>query len=392
MPDEHEPRVAELRRRTIPATAKGFGPVAARTTTTETLGERCPALHTAGFGYPVLTLRDSALRHNIAGMARYCAAAGVELAPHGKTTMAPQIAARQLAAGAWGITTATAAQARTYRSFGVSRLLLANEVVDRAEIAWLADELAADDSFEVSCYVDSLEGVGMLDQVLREHPAGRRLAVLVELGHHNGRTGARTSAEALAVARAAAETETLRVAGTAGYEGGLGHDASPSTLDAVAAYCRNLRELTVQLREAGLCGREPIVSAGGSAFFDVVTRELTTGWPAGTAAAVVLRSGSYVTHDHGFYAGISPAARHGAGGLSLVPALELWAPVLSRPEPGLALLGAGKRDLPFDEPSRPAAGAPPRRPDDDRRGRGGGCGQRPARLPALGGELPARAG
>ena len=64
---------------------------------------------------------------------------------------------------------------------------------------------------------------------------------------------------------------------------------------------------------------------------------------------MILRSGAYLTHDHGFYGTLSPASRGSAGAPALRPALELWAQVLSYPEPGLALLGAGRRDVGFDQ-------------------------------------------
>ena len=123
-----------------------------------------------GFGYPMLTLRESALAGNLAAMAAYCAGAGVELAPHGKTAMSPELAARQLASGAWGITVATIGQLRMYRAFGFPRLLLANELVDEPGIAWLAGELAADPGFAAYCYVDSTDGVAILDRVLTDAP------------------------------------------------------------------------------------------------------------------------------------------------------------------------------------------------------------------------------
>ena len=180
-----------------------------------------PALHAAGFSYPLLTLRESALANNIEAMAAYCDRAGVALAPHGKTAMSPELAARQLVHGAWGITVATIGQLRTYRAFGFPRLLLANELVDEAGIAWLAAELAADPGFEAYCYVDSQDGVAILDQVLSisGQRAGRRLRVLVEIGYARGRTGCRTDDHALDVAKAAAATGTLRVAGVAGVRG-----------------------------------------------------------------------------------------------------------------------------------------------------------------------------
>jgi D-serine deaminase-like pyridoxal phosphate-dependent protein len=66
----------------------------------------------------------------------------------------------------------------------------------------------------------------------------------------------------------------------------------------------------------------------------------------------VVRSGCYLTHDHGTYAASSPLSPGASAWVELVgalkPALSLWAHVLSQPEPGLALLGFGKRDAPID--------------------------------------------
>jgi D-serine dehydratase len=335
-------RVEALRHRAIAATEKGFGTIAAgRTVTAAALGTQRPPALGGGFTMPLLVLRDSALRHNAGAMADWCAAAGVRLAPHGKTTMAPQLFARQLDAGAWGITAATISQVQVYRSFGISRILIANELTDPAGIGWLAAELSSDSDWECFAYVDSVAGAGLLDAGLAAGGASRPLPVFVELGFPGGRTGCRSVAEALAVAAAVEQAGHLVLAGAAGYEGGLGQDAEPETLAAVADYCGRLRELGQAL--AGLIDA-PIISAGGSAYFDVVASELTE---AGPAAAVVLRSGCYLTHDHGEYAKIGPAARR--SGPELIPAIELWAPVLSVPEPGLALACAGRRDVAFDQ-------------------------------------------
>ena len=338
-------RLRALRERPAEPTDKGLGLLASGMDGPAPAGlaRTRPAVHAAGFSYPVLTLRESALAGNLAAMAAYCARAGVELAPHGKTAMSPELAARQLASGAWGITVATIGQLRAYRAFGFPRLLMANELVDETGIAWLAGELAADPGFAAYCYVDSTDGVAILDRVLTARPAGRRLPVLVEIGL--GRTGCRTDDEALAVAKAAAATGTLTVAGVAGYEGTIGGTGARA-LDTVAAFCRRLANLATATAGGD---SEFIVTAGGSVYFDAVARELTagvSGFPAGMT--VVLRSGGYLFHDHGLYQAATPAARGVAGAPVFRPALELWAQVLSRPEPGLALLGAGRRDAGFD--------------------------------------------
>ncbi len=121
---------------------------------------------------PVMVLRERALAHNLSLMAEYCRAWGVDIAPHGKTTMAPQLWERQLAAGAWGITAATVDQARVMRAADVPRVLLANELVDPVSIAWVAKQLA-DPAFELLCYVDSDRTVDILDAGLRAASAER---------------------------------------------------------------------------------------------------------------------------------------------------------------------------------------------------------------------------
>jgi D-serine deaminase-like pyridoxal phosphate-dependent protein len=342
--------VAALRERPIGVCEKGFG--CAAPVTAEMLAARRPRLFGGAFTMPLLVLHETALRQNIGGLAAYCAAAGVELAPHGKTTMAPQLFARQLAAGAWGVTAATVGHMQAYRAFGIPRILLANELTDPAGIAWLAAEMTADAGFECYVYADSVPGVRLLDAAMQASRPMHQLPVLIELGQPGGRTGCRSVEEAVSVAKAVAAAGELRLAGAAGYEGSIGHDCTPATLEAVAAFCRDLRRLGEQL--AGLAtGTAPLIlSAGGSAYFDVVARELTSGWAGEQRPAVVLRSGAYIAHDHGLYAGLVPGGTGGGPprtGPDLVPALELWAEVLSRPEPELALLCAGRRDVSFDQ-------------------------------------------
>jgi D-serine dehydratase len=363
VPAEMQRALAALRERPLSQTDKGFGSLAASgLINTSTLADLRPSLFGPDFVFPLLVLREDALQANIAAMADWCAASGVRLAPHGKTTMAPQIIARQIAAGAWAVTAATIAQVQVLRAFGVQRVVLANELTDRSGIDWLATELAADPYFDCYVYIDSIAGTEMLDGQLRtswQRGSGqqpRRLPVLIELGLAGGRAGCRSVAQAVDVAKAAAATSTLRVAGAAGFEGNIGHDTEPATLATITRFCRDLRSLSEQLPAPDPSAGPLILSAGGSAFFDIVVRELTT--DAVTEAgqlkpAVVLRSGAYVTHDHGIYARIAPvpgASRsHNRNGPLLTPALELWAPVLSRPEPALAIAGAGRRDVSFDQ-------------------------------------------
>jgi len=298
---------------------------------------------------PAMVLKQSALEHNIALVARYCDEHGVSLAPHGKTTMAPQLFARQLDAGAWGITAATVAQVAVYRHFGVRRVVLANELVEPAALRWVADELESELSFDFYCLVDSVAAVGAMTKALSGRGATRQIQVLVEVGVQGGRAGCRTLEQAKEVAEAIAASPMLALAGVEGFEGVIGGPDLETTLAEVDEFLERVRSFTLDLARGGaFAGRaEIIVTAGGSAYFDRVVAVLGPRWDLDVPVRVVLRGGCYVTHDSGFYDRLSPLGERGDDE-RLRPALEAWGAVLSRPEPELAIVGLGKRDVPFD--------------------------------------------
>ncbi|MFI5782308.1 amino acid deaminase [Nocardia sp. NPDC051570] len=333
--------VAALGDRIIGPEHKALPPAAWGLTVREFLAT---APHLDDLQTPVLTLDRGALDGNLAVLADWVAAAGVRLAPHGKTTMAPQLWAEQLAAGAWAITVATGWQAQVARSFGVNRIVLANAFVDPAGLRWAAGESALDPDFELISWVDSVETVAAMERHLADAPDGVRLPVLVELGGPHGRTGARGVDAALAVAEAVRGSGRLELAGAGGYEGVFAHDRATESLAAVHDYLNELTRLHRLL--IGAYERRAIVSAGGSAYPDLVVEHLAPladeQGAHGIPTTVVLRSGAYIIHDDGFYSGITPLP-------GLRSAMHAWARVLSHPEPALALLDAGKRDLPFDE-------------------------------------------
>jgi D-serine deaminase-like pyridoxal phosphate-dependent protein len=307
-----------------------------------------PRLFEAGPLGPICVLRAEALHHNVATMARWCAQRGVQLAPHGKTHMSPQLCARQLAAGACAITAATISQVRTFRAFGISSVILANQLVDTAGLRWLAAELTAHPDFSMVCWVDSVRGVDIMTAALDDAGATRPLDVCVEVGADGARTGCRTDADIDEVARAAAASPRLRLVGVAGYEAALGHDVSAPGRRAVGGYLSRMRATVLRL--AGTFESEDvIVTAGGSTHFDLVTEVLGGGWPDGLAVRTILRSGAYLTHDDGLYRRTSPLTRPGAQSETLRPALSVWAQVSSRPEADLALLTMGRRDVSFDQ-------------------------------------------
>lgn len=307
-----------------------------------------PDLLAAGALGPVCILRADALDHNLATMARWCAQRGVELAPHGKTHMSPQLLAKQFDAGACAVTTATINQARSYRAFGVREIILANELVDSAGLHWLATELNNDPDFRLICWVDSVRGVALMEAELAAAGVARPVDICVEVGAAGGRTGCRDAARIDEVAAAGARSPQLRLVGVAGYEAALRHDISAAGCAGVRAYLQQLRSTVLRL--AGLFEADVIeVTAGGSTHFDLVADELATGWPDTLSTRLIVRSGCYLTHDDGLYQRTSPMTRPGAPADGFRPALSVWAQVCSRPEPGLALLTMGRRDVSFDQ-------------------------------------------
>lgn len=296
----------------------------------------------ADTSFPVALLKETALRHNLDWMRDFCARNNATLAPHGKTTMCPQLFGAQLANGAWGMTLATASQVQLAHRFGVRRVLLANQLVARADIASMLRLLLDDPDFELFALADSLDGVARL--ALASATLARPLPLLVELGIPGKRAGCRSIDEALQVARAIAAAPGLVLAGIEGYEGLLDDVA------AVDAFVAQLLELLRRADDEQLFGAdEVLLSAGGSAYFDLVARGFHGAGRASRPFKAILRSGCYLTSDHGYYQRLLDQldAREQRGD-GLRPALEVWSMVQSRPEPTLAILGMGKRDASYD--------------------------------------------
>ena len=186
-------------------------------------------------------------------------------------------------------------------------------------------------------------------QAARELPP---LVVLLDIG--SGRTGTRTLDQAEALADAVqASGGRLRLAGIGAYEGNTIHpdaDASARALDELI------------LRIAGMFGRvrlrlggepELILTVGGSLLFEQIVERLAPIVRDDERARLVLRSGAVFFYDHGICRRfLHNPERHPPAPLNVrtfVPALRLWAEVLSRPEQGLAICGLGMRDASFDQ-------------------------------------------
>ena len=336
---------------TLDASTKGY-PLSYPALPISALGAQHWSVLAGELPLPLAVIRDSALAHNHAWMRDFTAATGVLLAPHGKTTMAPQIFAQQLAAGAWGITVANVQQLGICVRFGVRRVIMANQLLGAAEVGAVIGLLQAHPDLEFHFLVDSLAQLAAIQSSAAAQPMSRRLTALVELGVPGGRTGARTFDEALAVARGVAASKAVALSGLECYEGLQVTGDSGRDEIVVAGLMRRVHDVALACdREALFAGPAIILTAGGSAAFDIVARDLPM--KLSKPVLTILRSGCYVTHDSGFYNRMLEGvkARSGAPWQSrpgLQPALEVWSRVQSCPEPGLAILTMGKRDASFD--------------------------------------------
>jgi D-serine dehydratase len=306
---------------------------------------------------PLAVLKKSAMDHNSGWMRDFVARSGAVIAPHGKTTMAPQLFGQQMDDGAWAITLATAHQIAVARDFSFSRIILANQLVGKQMIRYVLDELKRDPGFEFFCIVDSEANVAQLAAAAREANLGRPLQVFLEGGWQGGRSGVRDIATGLRVARAVkAAAPYLALRGVEGFEG-----LAPADRTAAETQVRGFLDFLVSLAqsceaESLFAPGEVILTAGGSAFYDMVLARFThAGLKSPTR--IITRSGCYITHDstsyRRFFSNIVDRTPEAAQSGGLLSAIEVWAYVQSRPQPDKVLLTAGARDIGTDP--KPAA-------------------------------------
>lgn len=299
--------------------------------------------------YPLAVLNRTALAHNLAWMQDYAQRKGVLLAPHGKTTMSPELFHMQLEAGAWGLTFATIFQLGVGVAAGVRRAIIANQVLSPADLAGLRHLLQAHPGLQVWFLVDSLAQLRLIEQWSASQQPWRPFDVLLEIGVPGKRTGCRTQPEALALAHALAASPAVRLCGVECYEGNAAQCDNDHDVAAVSDLIARVLAVVRQCDAQQLFAADTVLlTAGGSAVFDLVLPLLTN---SGLSKPVegVLRSGCYITHDHGHYRRYLKLVEQREGLQdSLLPALEVWTMVQSVPEPGLAFLSCGRRDISYD--------------------------------------------
>ena len=303
---------------------------------------------------PAAILKRSVLQQNSRWMRDYVAQAGASIAPHGKTSMSPELFELQQRDGCWGLTLASYQQVRVARHYGVSRIILANEAIGELELDYYLEQIRDDSAFDFYCYVDSEQGVRKIIQQARSANIGRPLNLLLELGYAGGRAGCRSLEDALRVAHAVQEGgDCIQLRGVSGFEGLYQGLKGEDRLTLVEDFLKLIVKTAFACDEAKLFGAgEILLSAGGSSYYDVVTRMFGSVRLSGPVR-VVTRSGCYLTHDSGMYRELQSEvlardghARHLVGHLDA--ALEVWAQVLSIPEPELIVVSAGKRDFGID--------------------------------------------
>lgn len=297
---------------------------------------------------PLAVIRQDALRANLDWMQAFARDNGADMAPHGKTTMSPQLFQRQMQAGAWGITFATVGQARVGIKAGVRNCLIANQVLTDADLAAIVQLRQAMPDLRMVFLVDSIRQLDLIEQWCLRSGNPEPFEVLLEIGLDGGRTGCRDQASALQLAYRLDAGNATRLVGIECYEGLWAKGDS----QADTALADNLMARVVAIAQECdasdmFASPEIIISAGGSSIFDLVARHMRPGLSRPVRA--LLRSGCYVTHDHGNYKRMMSVMNSRLScGHGLQSALEVWATVQSRPEPGLAIVAAGKRDLSFD--------------------------------------------
>jgi D-serine dehydratase len=308
---------------------------------------------------PLISLDEAAFSVNIEAMMAYVRSHGCEIAPHAKTPMSPALAQRLLDAGAWATTVADTRQASVMLKAGMTRMILANEIGGLAAARRLAALLAGYPEAEVHVFVDSVNLAEALATAWRERDDLPRLGLLPELGA--ARAGSRSVRTALDIANhiLSRETDSFRLSGLGAYEGAAATADPVETRSRIDGLLHKTVELHRTLRQRVGAERDLLVTVGGSVYFDLVVGSLGPVVADDPHAKLVLRSGAIFFHDHGVYErGLSSLDARGGfeidgtvmpAASTFKPALRVWAEVLSRPEPGLAICGMGLRDVAMDQ-------------------------------------------
>ena len=300
------------------------------------------------FPLPLAVIKETAIQHNLLWMKDFCEKRLLDIAPHGKTTMSPELYARQLEAGAWGISFANVFQASLGIRHGVQRVIIANQVYQHADLQALSVLLTTYPDVRVYFLVDSQAQIDAIQKWQSASQSNIVFTVLIELGIEGKRTGCREHSQAMALARKIKATTGLLLCGIECYEGALATCNHEHDQASVEALMKRVQALALACEQEDLFENDEILlTAGGSAIFDLVAQHLKPQLKRPTRG--ILRSGCYLTHDHVQYRKMLKCVGERLQLTeTLRPALEVISSVQSCPEPGLALLTMGKRDVSYD--------------------------------------------
>jgi D-serine dehydratase len=265
----------------------------------------------------------------------FCNSVDAQLAPHVKTTMSPQLAQMQVAAGATALTVANFWQGRIFLKHGFKNLIIANEVLDPTAIAEIA-KINKQKQAEIIFYVDSILAL----EIIQKHtPSEGEQNLFIEIGTENGRGGVRELSLVEQLAQRIRTDKRLNLIGVTGFEGAVPDAARGRRGEKkISKFCQKI-VAAAELAYPYKSDQQFVISAGGSAYFDIVARELNK---FEKPRRLLLRSGGYITHDHKYYEEIYPFA---LSDRSFKPAIEVWAQVISKPEKDFGVLNLGKRDI-----------------------------------------------
>lgn len=336
----------------VDATYKGFPSDAAPMSLAD-IGKQSWNILKGDVPFPSAVILDSAMNNNAKIMQDFLRRTGVSFAPHGKTTMSPQLFKQQMKDGAWGITVATYQQFYIAWQSGIRNIILANQLIDPAAKRSVLSILKQDPDLNFYCLIDSVEGCEELQQTALQLQLTKPIKVLLELGFNAGRSGFRNIVSAFEAAKKIFKMPQVQLTGIECYEGIITTKDIEHDVLQIKNLLTNVIQIAKQCDENHFfSGDEILLTAGGSSYFDVVIEEFTK-VSLSQPVRIVIRSGCYLTHDSKFYNSlfsqlVQRSLRNWRQENIFIPALEVWSVVQSRPEANLAILSFGKRDASYD--------------------------------------------
>jgi D-serine deaminase-like pyridoxal phosphate-dependent protein len=284
---------------------------------------------------PALLVDLDVLEANIRRIVETCRAHGVGWRPHMKGHKTPEIAGKELAAGAIGVTCAKVSEAEVMAAAGIRDILIANQIVGNAKIRRVIDLIGPADPV---VGVDSVANA--IELARAASAAGKQLKVAIEVDIGMNRAGVEPGAPVVRLAGAIAQHPSIRLVGLMAWESHAVTIADPGEKErAVAKAIARLTESAALCRNAG--HRIEIVSCGGTGTFPYCVRQ--PGVTEVQVGGAIFSDMHYRTHYHADF----PCA------------LTVLATVTSRPTPTRIVLDAGRKTMSGDAAMPQPLGLPP---------------------------------